>query len=193
MAFYNCTCDIERPVDCSSFALPDVLFQTCAAAYNAHESEITDIWLVETTDGIANSLPVTWYDTADWDTTGFTGAQHLTVIGDKPLSAVSEIIVARKWVKTTRRTHTLNADITDMPLENYNFIRAVQLQPTIAMWFKTMDGYIFGGANGVVADVKNAGNILGRGDGTLLTGQMEIEWDCDCDPEGAIDGIAPTP
>jgi hypothetical protein len=148
--------------------------------------------VVETPDGVADSLPTTWYDTSDWDTT-FATAKHLVVIGDKPLSETTEQIVAKKLVKVTSRKHTVNADITDMSLLNYDFIRALQIQPTLAIWYRDMDGYVYGGPNGVVCDVKNAGNILGRGDGTLLTGQMVYEWDCDCDPDVALDGTMPTP
>lgn len=191
MQYDSYTCAVPKPDDCASIVLPDVNFATCPAAYQAHESEICDVWMIETTDGVADAVPTAWYDSDDLD--ALTGVHKLTTIGDKPLSEVNELTVAKRWVVFTSRTHTVNIDVTDMSLENYDFIRALQVKPTVAVWYRDIDGYIYGGENGIVCDVQNAGNILNRGEGGLLTGQFILTWEADCDPPVAVDGVNPSP
>ena len=187
------TCAVPKPVDCGTIVLPAVKFATCAAAYQAHESEICDIWMIETTDEVADTIPTAWYDPANFGATFDTNSKHLTTIGDKPLSEINEITVAKRWLVFTSRLHTLNFDITDMSIENYDFVRALQVKPTIAIWFRDIDGYMYGGPNGVICDVQNAGNILNRGEGGLLTGQAALVWEADCDPPIAVEGVNPNP
>jgi len=202
MQYDSYTCAVPKPADCGTIVLPAVNFATCPAAYQAHESEICDVWVVMTTDGVANERPNSgmllpegiapgaddWLAQENYPQIGggWTGDPatmvHLTTIGDKPLSEINEITVAKRWLIFTSRTHVVNIDVTDMSIENYEFFRALQVKPTVAIWYRDIDGYMYGGADGVVCDVQNAGNILNRGEGGLLTGQVVFNWDADCDP-----------
>jgi len=202
MQYDSYDCAVPKPTDCGTIILPAVKFATCAAAYQAHESEICDVWIVMTADGIANERPNAamilpegaaagaddWLNPENYPQIGggWTGDAatmlHLTTIGDKPLSEINEITVAKRWLVFTSRTHTVNIDITDMSVENYDFIRALQVKPTVAIWYRDIDGYMYGGEDGVVCDIQNAGNILNRGEGGLLTGQAVFTWEADCDP-----------
>lgn len=213
--FYSCP---DTSQGCDSLELPEAHLATCAADYGAQESEICDLWLVGYKSDGTYSKPVSgtpdpatdWLDPANYD----TGADfvpgdiiHLAVIGDKPLPEFNDQTVAKRIVIPTSTTHTLNIDVTDFAIQpaegvaieqqckilNYELIRFLQSRPTVALWFRTIDGLMVGGPDGIVADVTQAGTVFGRGEGTLLTGQIVFQWDSDCDPPAQPEASLCTP
>lgn len=206
---YACDTSIfADPSDrCSTITLPVVSFADCPADYAAHESEICDVWIVPADDGVSTEIPTlaadggadpdAWHNPLNYPTesghfsNAGTGMRHLIVIGDKPISEITEVTVAKRWSLITNRGHIVNIDVTDMSIPNYDFIRALQFQPTVAIWYRDIDGYMYGGANGIVCDIQNAGNIANRGEGGLLTGQVIFNWNKECDPPAAVESATP--
>lgn len=143
-----------------------------------------------------------WFDSRTFvldNATAWSGTQvrSLLCVGDKPLPEFSQITVARGWTKNVGTIHTINLDVTDHPcsdpvapdpvFKNYDFTRVLQGQPTVVVWFRTIGGIIVGGDLGIKCRVIQAGNVFGRGEGTLLTSQIILEFDAACDPPAACD------
>lgn len=192
------------PAACNPLTFPSVTFADCPQDYVDHESEIEDIWFVPvqynsgTNQYEAIAKPTNWTYRSDLD--AISGVVRATVIGDKPLPEIVEIQIAKQQTKLKNRTHTLNIDITDMHTNNYEFVRMLQFPGAlVAVWYADHDDYVYGGADGIVCRVVNAGNILNRGEGSLLTGQIVLTWKHLYDPpvaaliEGASPFMAPSP
>lgn len=190
-ALYNCP--FIGDDNCgASVCLPPVSITDCPADYNAHESEICDVWVQPANaDGSApeppGALGVNWHDPSAH--TG-VGVRHLITIGDKPASEIVEVSLAKRQTKVSERKHILNIDVTDMSIPNYDFIRGLQFQPSLVIWYRDIDGYMYGGSDGIYCDVQNAGNIANRGEGGLLTGQVILSWTKLCDPPATPEGVA---
>lgn len=197
---YGC---VNPIIDCDLFDLPKAHVSNCPANYGALESEICDIWLTVYKDGYQvpagdpTPAPATdWLDPANYSNATVDEIVHLVVIGDKPLPEFNDITVAKRWVIPSFTRHSLNFDVSDFAFQpgddavtedqckmlNYEFIRALQQRPTLVLWFRTISGIMFGGPAGIVCDVTSAGTILGRGEGTLMTGSVVLTWESACDP-----------
>ncbi len=184
------------PVGCAPIVLPAPTNPNCPNDYNAHESEITDVWispaeLQEDGTYLATALPTDWTSFADLNTT--TGLRHLTVIGDKPLGEAKIVTLAKKWFKVVDRGHQANMDVTDMSEDNYEFVRTLQHGSKVFIWWKSYGDWVCGGENGILCDVNAAGIIWGRGDGTLMTGSMGFAWNNKFDPPAVIGNNTPSP
>ena len=186
------------PVGCAAIVLPAPTNPNCPSDYNIHESEITDIWISpveESTPGAedwtATALPTSWESIADLNATA--GLRHLTIIGDKPLAENRTATLAKRWIKVISRNHSINMDLTDMSEDNYEFIRVLQYSPKVAVWFRSYGNWVAGGEAGIVCDVDTAGVIWGRGEGTLMTGQVVFRWSNKFDPPAVIANNTPSP
>lgn len=186
------------PVGCAEIVLPAPTNPNCPNDYNAYESEWTDIWVSPATlndDGsgtyVAQYLPDDWKDYATLNTTD--NLQHLTIIGDKPLGEAIIATLAKRWTKVTDRNHQVNIDVTDMSEENYEFVRTLQHGAKLFIWGWSYGGWAIGGANGILVDVDTAGIVWGRGEGTLMTGQVVFRWRNKYDPPAVIGTNTPSP
>lgn len=182
MTTYTCNFD---PADCR-IELPPAAVATCAADYEIQESEICDIWMTapggpKPSDWTnPNSYPVD--NSGAWDPA--TTMRQLLVQGDKPLPEVREVSLGKDWVVQTMLVHTINASITDV--RNYNLIRSLQQAEEVVVWFRTIDGLMVGGPDGIQCKANRAGNQFSRGQGALLTGEFQLQWAAPCDPPAAI-------
>lgn len=186
----------DAPEGCDPVVLPATTNPNCANDYNAYESEITDIWvspaeLQEDGTYLATALPGAWNYVQDLNATA--GLRHLTVIGDKPIGEAKIVTLAKKWSKVVDRNHSLNIDVTDMSIENYEFIRTLQHGAKVFVWFKSYGDWIAGGVNGILVDTSTAGIVWGRGDGTLMTGQLVFFWSNKFDPPAEVANLGPAP
>lgn len=181
--------------DCSSTPLPAVSFAECPEGYVAHEGEIAKVyithavWNTETKVYEAYVLPADWTSSASYDVEGII---TLTGFGDKPIAEAVTVVTPYNRPLTTNRNHTMNFEITDMSLDNYEFIRALQGTQQVVMWYQTIDGYIFGGTDGIIARIPSVGNVHARGENALLAGQIQFAWKNLFDPPAEeIDGATP--
>lgn len=186
------------PEACEAIVLPETTNANCPNDYNAFESEITDIWISpveESTPGAgdwaATAPPADWTSFADLNSTA--GLKHLTIIGDKPLGEARIAALAKRWTKVIDRTHSLNIDVTDMSELNYEFIRTLQHQAPVAIWFKSYGEWVCGGELGIIVTIDTAGIVWGRGEGTLMTGQLVMKWYNLYDPPAVIGNNVASP
>jgi hypothetical protein len=181
--------------DCSAPALPAPDFADCPEAYVAHEGEIAKVFVTAAEWNDTTMMYEALAKPADWTmSTNYDVADIATLIGfgDKPLAEALTTPLPYNRVKTHDRRHTLNFDVTDLSLDNYVFLRAVQGTQLVFIWYATVDGYVFGGADGICARVQNAGHTHARGENALLTGQYIFEWKNLFDPPAAeLDPVAP--
>lgn len=178
------------PTDCSAYNLPAADVVECGLEYEAHEGEICDVWIVGATyngaTGLyeANSLPTNWTYRSDLD--GIANVMHFEVIGDKPLGEPREVAIPKFRTLVTERTHTLTFDNIHITDNNYEAIRFLQANGLfVAFWYADYDERVYGGANGIVGWVQNAGHIHSRGEGSLLIGQGQLQWRNIFDPPTA--------
>ena len=182
-------------VDCTPTALPTVTFSDCPEGYQAHESEIIKVfisnaeWNSSTKIFEADVKPTDHQDSSDYAVAGII---TLIGFGDKPLPEVLTVPIPNNQLKVVNRRHIVNFDFTDMHLNNYEAVRALQGLHHVAIWYQDIDGYIYGGADGIIARIVNAGTILARGENALATGQIQFEWKNLFDPPAdELDPVAP--
>ena len=181
--------------DCTPTALPAPAFSDCPEGYTAHEGEIVKVfisnaeWNDTTKIFEADVKPADWQVSANYDVSGII---TLVGFGDKPLAEAVTIPLPYNKVKINKRRHTLNFDFTDLTVANHTVIRALQGAHHVALWYLTIDGYIVGGDDGIIARIANAGTVHARGDNALLTGQIIFDWENLFDPPlDEIDPAAP--
>lgn len=163
--------------DCTPPVFPDPSFLDCPDDYTAWEGEITDLFIsnVVKTNGVwvAVAKPTAWGTAADYLAAGI---ERLIGFGDKPIGEPITVPMPKQQLKIVDRKHTLNFDVTDLKIVNYDFVRSLQATNYAAIWYWDMDGRSYGGATGIICRVVNAGNVHARGEQALLTGTMIFEW-----------------
>lgn len=173
---------------CTPTAFPAPSFALCPEGYVAHEGEIAEIyispalWDATTKKFKATAVPLSWTVSANYAIAGIT---TLKGFGDKGLREAVTVPLPRNQIKTIKGKHALNFDYTDLSIANYELIRAIQGTQLVAMWYVTIDGYVFGGAEGIIARIANAGHSHSKGENALLTGQVAFAWDNLFDPPAA--------
>lgn len=180
----NPTC----PTNCD-FDLPPVNFNKCNPIVPM--SEIRRIFVAKVT-----AAPFTnWLNAAEWLTrlsqTSVTGNDYirpLTVIADKPAAAsvIKEISNGRRM--PLGKDHTINVTIDDVSGENYELMRVFECGGQVRIWYETEGGYIYGGNEGVVADV-DLNDVLNRGREESETLAGTITWRAKFHPERGISPI----
>lgn len=187
----------SEPSGCAALTFTAVTYPDCPAAYNAYEGEIVEILMspVAKVDGVwtASFPPDNYLYDGDWDAAVSAGAKRLVVVGDKPQGETKILQLAKRWRKIKDRVHTLNIDVTDMSVANYDFIRLLQRDKKVAINWKSIDGWNAGGDEMVIVDVDTAGIIWPRGEGGLMSGQLVLTWSNKFDPPAglAIAGASP--
>lgn len=122
-----------------------------------------------------------WTQAAEWTermsetSMDIDAIRPLTGIGDKPAPAetTKEISAGRKF--TTRKEHTINFTIDEVTDANHAFLQYIENGKRYIMNYETAGGYMFGGNNGIVVEVRGA-MILPRGGGEIMTYQLTITW-----------------
>lgn len=187
----------SEPTGCGALTLPAVTSPLCPADYSAYEGEIVELLMstVALVSGVwtASFPPDNYLYDGDWDSAVTAGAKRLVVIGDKPQPEAKILSLGKRWRKIKDRVHTLNIDITDMSVLNYEFVRTLQRDKKVAICWKSIDGWNAGGDDMVIVDVDTAGVIWPRGEGGLMAGQLVLTWSNKFDPPAglAIAGASP--
>ncbi len=175
---YNGPTDFPN-TDCTPTALPAPSFSDCPEGYVLHEGEILKVhvspavWDDTDKNFQATTVPADHTVGANFDVAGIT---TLIGFGDKPLAETITVPITRNVLKTVNRKHLVNFDFTDLTAANYETLRGLQGTHHVALWYETIEGYIFGGANGIIARIASAGHNHTRGENALLTGQVSFEW-----------------
>ena len=176
------------PNNCET-ELPEVRFSKCNPTIVL--SEIVRIFL-----GKQSTEPFTdWKSATEWTTrlsesgTTANAIRPLTVIADKPAGSpvVKEISNGRKY--NLRKDFTVNIEIDDVSLENYDFMRVTQCGGEYKLWFETAGGRLYGGNEGIDASLV-LDNVLGRGKDEIEKITGTASWDDKFSPEMCTSPIA---
>ena len=176
------------PNNCET-ELPEVRFSKCSPTIVL--SEIVRIFL-----GKQSTEPFTdWKSATEWTTrlsengTTANAIRPLTVIADKPAGSpvVKEISNGRKY--NLRKDFTINIEIDDVSLENYEFMRVTQCGGEYKLWFETAGGRLYGGNEGIDASLV-LDNVLGRGKDEIEKITGTASWDDKFSPEMCTSPIA---
>lgn len=188
MALANYTCP-ACPTDCSTVDLPTVDFPSCVEAIYEELSEICGIYIVgesSTTPGEPQVKPGDWTTLAAWEAvlgqTGTDKIRYLVGMGDLPEPEQTVRTLSKKRKKLGNKIFTLNFDVDDINDTNREFIRAMECGKTVFLWFETLGGALYGGENGIKADVVAANLPLDRGPDSYARGVLQFEWESTCHP-----------
>lgn len=180
-ALYDC----PDPQDCDTPVLPSVLFDPCSpeAAYLSEVNRVYISYEDPANAGVPATGTVDWQDAAAIDT-AFDGTDGivLTVIGDKPAAEedVRQISDGRTFIG--ERTHSLNITIDEANNDNYEFVRSLQMGGKFIIWYATRGGKLFGGDEGILANVSSANEVLERGEGNYEVYNVTFQWKKQCSP-----------
>ncbi len=180
-ALYEC----PAVQDCETPVLPSVAFDECSpdASRRAEINRVYVSYEDPANAGVPATGAIDWSD-ASGITTAFDGTNGiiLTVIGDKPDPEEDQRQVSNNRTIIGERTHTINATIDDMSDDNYEFVRSMQMGGKYIIWYETIGGSVFGGDEGILANVNSATLPLERGDGNYEAGNVQFSWKKVCDP-----------
>lgn len=165
--------DITCPTSCAS-ALPVADFNICAPVTNF--GQISKIYF--TNDGYPltdeNDL-VEWQTRAALLTANPARIVELSVIGDKPLAAGTEVPLSRGRVTTGAKDHIINFRIDETNPINYELMRALECGKTVRLWYETFGGLLYGGLKGVLASI-TLGEVIPEGTSDLITLSGTAKW-----------------
>ena len=188
-AFFN-VC----PADCSSdFEFPALdTDQNCAGVPNL--SQITDVWIRP-----INAADDVEYPFDNWVTSGFTVLANPSAIDNtttdnstvKWLTGIGEIPAAEKTVirvqkfqdVTLKRRYTLTFTIYNLSNLQYEFLRALQCNPTNYTWWYGNSSHVYGKATGIVPVFTDVDFPLSGGEGDVENAVVTIIFESKTDPE----------
>ena len=79
---------------------------------------------------------------------------ELQVIGDMPEPETAELGWVDGMTLNGNTTFSVNFRILEMNDINYDFVRRLMYNPKLKLWFKTSGGYMYGGKDGLVVNIK---------------------------------------
>jgi hypothetical protein len=175
------------PDTCDDFIVPSVSFDDCAPEIN--ESEIE--WIAVANKDASDFEDVE--DAEEWTTRINQTAPEsgtddsirmIRVIGDKPAPEETEITISGNRTQTTGATHTANFDIDETNTVNYEFIRKLQCNTKVKLWYITRGNKVYGGICGLKAKLK-ARLVQNRGNGEIEKFTGTFVWEDKIDPPRA--------
>lgn len=142
----------DCPSDCGG-ALPAVSFDDCAPAI--HYGEVSKLYLanVEAADFTNVELLSEWTTRLTADGTNPDAIRELTVIGDLPEAERTEIAISGDRTIAGVKNFTMNFEIDETNVTNYNFLLTTECNLKFKMWFETSDGILYGGNEGIEASI----------------------------------------
>ena len=174
----NPTC----PEGCES-TLPDTSFNLCSPEVSF--GEITDIFI-----GNADADPFTdWESLAQWtaalarDHAAANAIRQFMVSADLPAAVADEVVISKGRKVYSPATHTINVDVDDLSIENYEFARTTSCNLQMRIWFMTPE-HQYGGPEGILAMV-NLRPVIERGIKSLNKLSGTITWDAKFSAERA--------
>ncbi len=171
---------IVCPTNCENW-LPAVDFSNCDPAVDF--GEITHIYVT----GHGHPL-VDWTDPAEWagrlddDTLNDDSLiRTLVVKGDQPPAESTEYEISNCRIIYGEKKFTINFDIDETNITNYDFMRQLECGTLFTIWYAT-ENYMYGGTSGIDATiVANANITRGCHELNLISGT--IKWNSKFHPE----------
>lgn len=113
----------------------------------------------------------------------------LEVVGDKPAPDVTTVVGTKFREYTVTRKHVVNVTIMDNNLDTHTLLRWLECDPIIQGWWANMGGYVYGGGHGVTGQVRNAHEVLDRGEGSAAAINFEFHFSSKCSPVKEVYGL----
>ena len=175
------------PTGCTSL-LPENTYDFCVQTIIT--GEIERIYLA---NGDAECF-TDWTTSTEWtariseDSGDPDAIRQFRGIGDLPVGTNDETDISLGQKYYGEKSFVVNFDIEDCSESNYSFMRFLECQATIKMWFEA-GGYLFGGNCGLDVNI-NANYQIERGQKTLHHIMLVITWDNDFSAERCASPIA---
>ena len=146
---------LDCPTDCDSSALlPAISQEQDCTNYPIENSQIYALYLFP--DGA--TLPSPWSTSAGWEgvlqnpvnTPGVPVGKWLAGFGGIPESDTQVVVYPKRRLRVSKRTFTLEFEVRNMSLAQYEFMRALQCGDVdFVFWVQTVAGKLYGGPDGM--------------------------------------------
>lgn len=157
-----------------SVALPDVEFDICRPKF--YFGQISDIFLTNI------GVPFGDINLAQEWSNRLSGEGHLPGkiirilgIGDKPAAEGVQIEASYGRFVTGIKTHTINFKVDEVSAKNYQMMRHFECNRFCLMWYKTYNGMIYGGNEGVRASI-SFNHVIPENSSDLETLVGTLKW-----------------
>lgn len=162
--------------------------QDCTS-YKQRYSQIYSVIIKPT----AAAAPLNWASapavtevSGEIDNTNTDGTKSKRLVGEGEIPTpekVEDEYPGRK-TKTSFRTYTLNHTIKNLSDEQYDLLRQIQCGYTgFEIWYDTVGGHIFGGANGIDISFIDVDFPKGGGRDDKALAILTIKWEADGDAD----------
>jgi hypothetical protein len=165
--------------------------QNCPGDLNL--SQVTD-WWIKPNEAADTQVPFeNWVDGGytvlanpdSIDNTDTTNAKvkWLTAIGEVPASEKTVFTVQKFQKVTIKRVFTLTLTIYNLSNLQYEFLRALQCNPTNYTFWYGNSAHVYGKATGIIPTFTDVDFPLGAGEGDVELATVTITWESKTDPE----------
>lgn len=186
------------PTDCNT----PLVFPALATDQNCvpqlFQSEVTDLYFRPNT--IVDGYPYGTGVVADWGTTTATPivanptaidnavtdnskVKWITGIGDLPAAEKTVITVQKFGEATLRRTYTLTFTVQNLSNLMYDFLRALQCNPSAFTFWYANTSHFYGKDTGIIPTFVDADLPLVSGEDSLESGVITLKWKAAVDAE----------
>lgn len=175
------------PTGCSSL-LPANHYDLCDQ--DIHTGEIQHIYFANVDAECFTDWTVSteWLARISADSLDPDAIRRFRGSGDLPVAAQDTIDISLCQKFYTDKTFTINFSVEDTHEDNYNFLRTLECNTTLKMWFAT-DDLMFGGNCGEEVNV-SANYKIDRGCKTLHYIELVITWDNKFSSERCVNPLA---
>ena len=160
------------PTGCEN-ELPELLVSECNPTVDF--GEIGYIYITNI------NYPLTDFsDLSEWntrlsnDSTDVDAIRYLYVAGDKPPAEANESTISLCRKVYSEKNHTVNFDLDESNVTNYDAMRQFQCGGTYLVWYATPN-YLYGGNGGIEAEI-NIDHNLTRGCTELNVFPGTLKW-----------------
>jgi len=185
MSANNPTC----PTGCDDFLL-DVDFDFCDPQVSF--GEIDKIFVMARSGG--NLLD--WESASEWatrlaldPTADLDAIIQIDVSGDQPPAEADEVIISRNRRVQTPKTFTVNFDVDDISDDNYQFMRWLECNTIVKIWY-TANDKMFGSNAGIDNVTLMMDNQIERGQKTVHKLVGNAKWEAQYSPNRITNPLA---
>jgi hypothetical protein len=165
--------EIQCSTSCTD-ALPEVEFDLCNP--DVHFGQISDVFITNIGNPLIDETdPTEWTNRLGLLQSNPAKIIQLYGIGSKPAAESNEIEISKGRKVTGNKNHTVNFKIDEVSDKNYEMMRKFECNKTVLMWYKTFEGKLYGGADGIQASIK-FNHVIPENASELETLEGSLTW-----------------
>lgn len=135
------------PEGCEA-ALPEVEFDACNP--DVHFGQVSDVFITNFGNPMDDvNDPAEWTTRLALPSNDPERIVQLQGIGDKPAAEENVLEISKGRKVSGLKNHTVNFRIDEVSDKNYEMMRKFECQKLVLAWYKTFEGKLYGGNNGV--------------------------------------------